>query len=138
MDAATLYGKGMAFPPRVAPDGRIAWSEGEDNIRESMRVILMTEPNERLRLPQFGAGLNRFLFEPNTVVTHTRIRERIADALARWEPRVKVESVEVAADRVDPQAAIATITYKLVATQTLERVSLSISVDGGASSTPRS
>lgn len=130
MEAARLYGKGMAFPPRVGPDGRMAWSEGEANIRESMRVILMTEPGERLRLPQFGAGLGRFLFEPNIVVTHTLIRERIKDALERWEPRIRVESVEVEADRVDPQAAIATITYRLVATQTLERVSLSVSVSG--------
>lgn len=137
MEASRLYGKGMAFPPRVGPDGRIAWSEGEANIRESMRVILMTEPGERLRLPQFGAGLGRFLFEPNIVVTHTLIRERIKDALARWEPRIGVESVEVAADRVDPQAAIATITYRLVATQMQERVSLSVSV-GGADATARS
>ena len=73
MEAARLYGKGMAFPPRVGTDGGIAWSEGEDNIRESIRVILMTEPGERLRLPQFGAGLGRFLFEPNIVATHTLI-----------------------------------------------------------------
>ena len=133
MNPARLYGKGMAFPPRVGPDGRIAWSEGEDNVRESMRVILMTEPNERLRLPQFGAGLGRFLFEPNTIATHTRIRERISDALSSWEPRIKVEAVEVGADRVDPQAALATITYRLVATQTLERVSIAVSVEGGGS-----
>lgn len=137
MEAARLYGKGMAFPPRVGPDGRIAWSEGEDNIRESMRVILMTEPGERLRLPQFGAGLGRFLFEPNIVATHALIRERIREALARWEPRIRVEAVEVAADRADPQAAIATINYRLVATQTLERVSLAVSV-AGADSTARS
>ena len=134
MDSASVYGKGMAFPPRVGSDGRIAWSAGEDNIRQSMRVILMTDPGERLRLPQFGAGLQRFLFEPNSVVTHTLIGERIKDALERWEKRIRVESVEVLADRVDPQAAIATITYRLVATQTLERVSLSVSVAGSGSS----
>jgi uncharacterized protein len=131
MEAALLYGKGMGFPPRVDPSGRIVWSEGEDNIRESMRVILMTEPGERLRLPQFGAGLGRFLFEPNIVATHTLIKERINDALKRWEPRIRVEDVVVSADRVDPQAAIAVITFRLVATQALERVSLAVSVAGG-------
>jgi phage baseplate assembly protein W len=131
MDAARLYGQGMAFPPRVQPDGSIAWSRGEDNIRESMRIVLMTEPGERLRLAQFGAGLGRFLFEPNTVTTHTLIAERIRDALARWEARIHVEEVDVAADRDDPHAAIAIITYRLVATQAPERVSLSVSVAGG-------
>ncbi len=132
MNAARLYGQGMGFPPRVRADGRLAWSSGEDNIRESMRIVLMTEPGERLGLPQFGAGLGRFLFEPNIVPTHTLIAERIKDALGRWEPRVRVEAVDVAADRGDPHTAVATITYRLVATQALERVSLAVSVAGGA------
>lgn len=131
MDSAQVYGKGMAFPPRVGADGRIAWSEGEANVRESIRAILMTEPGERLRLPEFGAGLGRFLFEPNTVPTHTRIREGIAEALQRWEPRVQVESVDVQPDAVDPQAAIATITFRLVATQALEHVALAVAVGAG-------
>lgn len=130
MHSAHLYGQGLAFPPRVGSDGRLAWSVGEDNIRQSIRVILMTEPGERLRLPAFGTGLTRFLFEPNTLATHTLMRLRIADALALWEPRVRVEAVEVQADGVDPQAAIATITYRLVATQAQERVSLAVSVGG--------
>jgi hypothetical protein len=121
----------MAFPPRVRADGRIAWSSGEDNIREAMRIVLMTEPGERVRLPEFGAGLGRFLFEPNIVPTHTLIAERIQNALVRWEPRIRVEAVDVAADRADPHAAVATISYKLVATQTVERVSLAVPVAGG-------
>ena len=132
MDAARLYGQGMGFPPRVGPDGRITWSSGEDNIRESMRIVLMTEPGERLRRPGFGAGLGRFLFEPNTVATHALIAERIRDALGRHEPRVRVQQVDVAADRADPHAAIAAITYRLVATGVLERVSLAVPVGGGA------
>ncbi|MBC5783433.1 GPW/gp25 family protein [Ramlibacter sp. USB13] len=133
MEASRVYGQGMGFPPRVQPDGRIAWSAGEDNIRESMRVVLMTEPGERLRLPRFGAGLGRFLFEPNIVATHAQIAERIKDALAQWEPRVRVQGVDVAADRDDPHACIATITYRLVATQALERVSLAVPVASGGS-----
>ena len=128
MDSARVYGKGMAFPPRVGADGRIAWSEGEPNIREAIRIILSTEPGERLRLPEFGAGLRRFLFEPNTLATHTLIRQTIAEALKRWEPRVQVEAVEVQADASDAESALATITYRLVATQVQERVSLRVGV----------
>ncbi len=130
MDASRLYGQGMAFPPRVQPDGSIAWSSGEGNVREAIRIVLMTEPGERLYLPSFGAGLGRFLFEPNTAGTHTLIAERIQGALQAWEPRVRVESVDVVADPADPQAAIATLSYRLVATQAQERVSLSVSVAG--------
>jgi len=130
MDAGRLFGRGMSFPPRVGPDGRVAWSEGEVNVREAIRVILMTEQRERLRLPEFGGSLSRYLFEPNTVTTRHLIQDRITKALAEWEPRIRVESVEVEPDRIDPQAAIATITYRLIATQTRERVSLTVTLAG--------
>jgi len=130
MDQARIFGKGMAFPPRVGPDGRIAWSSGEPNIHESIRLILSTEPGERLRLPAFGAGLRRFLFEPNNLATHTLIRQTIAEALKRWEPRIQVESVEVEADLREAEVAIATLTYRLVATQAQERIAVAVGVQG--------
>jgi phage baseplate assembly protein W len=129
MDAGRLFGRGIAFPPRVVA-GRVAWSEGEQNVREAIRIILMTDQRERIRLPQFGGTLHRFLFEPNTVVTRRRIQDQIDVSLKRWEPRIRVESIAVEEDSQDPKAAIATITYRLVATQSVERVSLTVPVTG--------
>lgn len=120
------FGKGMAFPPRVTAGGRIAWSEGEANIREAIAVILKTAKRERVRLPDFGAGLGRFLFEPNNAGTHSRIAREIEVALRQWEPRIALEAVDVAADPADTEAAIATITYRLVATGAAERVAVSV------------
>ena len=130
MDKGRVFGRGISFPPRVGPDGRVAWSEGEDNIREAIRVVLLTELNERLNLADFGGGLGRFLFEPNTVTTRHQISQRITRALTLWEPRIDVESVAVDPDPADLQAAIATITYKLIATQSRERVSLAVTLGG--------
>jgi uncharacterized protein len=129
-DAGNLFGRGISFPPRVGADGRIVWSEGEQNVRESIRVILMTNLRERLMLPEFGANLGIYLFEPNNVMTRHAIGDVITKALVAWEPRIRVESVTVECDPDDPRSAIATITYQLVATQTRERVSLTVSVAG--------
>jgi phage baseplate assembly protein W len=130
MDAGRLFGRGISFPPRVGADGRIAWSEGESNVREAIRVILLTEQQERLRLPEFGGSLGRFLFEPNTVTTRHLIQEQITEALNQWEPRIAIETVNVTVDPDDPQAAVVTIHYKLIATQTRERVSLNVGLAG--------
>ena len=127
-NAGTIFGRGISFPPRIGADGRVVWSEGETNVRESIRVILMTEQPERLRAPSFGGSLGRFLFEPNTVTTRRLIQDRITKELAQWEPRIKVQSVDVEKDDEDPQAAVATITYKLVATQAVERVNVNVSL----------
>jgi phage baseplate assembly protein W len=126
MDAGELYGRGMAFPPHVGADGRIAWSEGEANIREAIEIVLRTEERERLNLPSFGAGLRRFLFEPNTVATRFQIEDRVTKALQQWEPRITVQSVEAEEDPRDPQSAVVTIRYQLVATQGTAQVAINV------------
>jgi uncharacterized protein len=119
-------GKSLSFPLRIGADGRIAWSEGETNIRESIAVILQTERRERINLADFGAGLGQFLFEPNNPATHARIARQIEDSLRRFEPRIALDQVDVREDERDATAAIATIAYRLVATGAAERVSLSV------------
>ncbi len=121
---AQLIGRGIAFPPRVDAEGRLAWSEGAEHVRESIRIILSTERRERVRMPEFGGGLRSFLFAPNTPATHRLIQETIKRALGRWEPRVRVESVQVLTNPGEPRGAIATIHYRLVATQVTDRVDL--------------
>jgi phage baseplate assembly protein W len=128
LDTGTIYGRGMAFPPRVGTDGRLAWSEGEENIRESIRVILLTNPGERMRQPDFGAGLQRLLFEPNTAERHKSLQDRIERALTRWEPRIALRQVSVEVDATDPEAAIVTLEYELVATRARERMAFNVAV----------
>lgn len=130
MDGGQLYGRGMGFPPRVGPDGRISWSEGETNIREAIQIILQTEENERINLPGFGGGMQQFLFEPNTVATRFQIEDRITKALQLWEPRILVTAVDVEEDPRDSKGAIASIEYRLVATQIKDNINVSVKLAG--------
>jgi len=125
-----IYGRSLSFPPRVGADGRLVWSEGDENIRESIQVILLTNFRERLRLPEFGGGLRTFLFEPNNVATRHVIQERIVQVLKVWEPRITVESVQIEADPADRESALATIQYRLVATQSRARLTLGVRLAG--------
>ena len=130
MDAGQIYGRGIAFPPNVGSDGRLAWSEGEVNIRQAIEIILKTEERERINLPAFGGGLRKFLFEPNSVTTRFQIEDRIMRALKAWEPRITVTSITVEEDPRDPQSAIATIDYQLVATRVKNQVALNVKLAG--------
>jgi uncharacterized protein len=128
-DPGQVLGRGIAFPPRLGADGRLAFSEGEQNVRESIEIVLRTEPGERQQLPSFGGGVERLLFEPNAPLTHRETEQRIANALNSWEPRITVDSVDVDPDAVDTEAATASVTFKLVATQVRARITLA---GGGA------
>lgn len=123
-----LYGKSLSFPPRVGPDGRLVWSSGEPNVRESICIILRTRPGERLLLPDFGCGLDDYLFEPNNVATLRLIQEAVKRSLARWEPRIKLDDVRVALNPDEARAVDITVSYTLIATKKQERVNLSVTV----------
>ena len=130
MATALELGRGISFPPRVGADGRVAWSAGEDNVAEAIEVIVKTELGERLRLPDFGAGLGTFLFEPNTTATRRQIQDRIIQALTRWEPRILLDQVQVEEDLDDALAVVANIRYRLVATDSQQRVDLTVRLGG--------
>jgi phage baseplate assembly protein W len=126
----TIFGRGLSFPIRVDANGRLAWSEDENNVRESIRLILMTEPSERIMREDFGCGLRRFLFEPNTATTRQLIRDRIVQAIGRWEPRVALEDVLVDADPTNARLVVITILFRLIATQALGRMGLALELEG--------
>jgi hypothetical protein len=131
IDEGRLFGRGVAFPPRVGSDGRLQWSVGPQNIRESIRIILLTEPGERVMLQEFGGGLGRFLFLPNIVSTHRQIEDAITQSLGRWEPRIQVNAVTVAPADDDERAAVATIQYTLITSRVEDQLRLRLRLAAG-------
>jgi phage baseplate assembly protein W len=127
-DSADLYGRSLSFQPRVGPDGHMVWSVGELNVRESICIILRTRPGERLMRPDFGCGLDRYLFEPNSISTLRLIQEEVKRSLNRWEPRITLDDVRVETRADDPRAVDITIHYTLVATQRHEHLNLAFAL----------
>lgn len=126
----SIIGRGIAFPPHLGPDGRLRFSEGAQNVREAIEVILRTDQRERVMNATFGAGLQSFLFEPNVGATHAVMEDRMRRSLTRWEPRIRVDNLSVEADPDDPQAAVVTLAYRLVATDETDQFSLSVQLAG--------
>ncbi|MEM7684167.1 MAG: GPW/gp25 family protein [Pseudomonadota bacterium] len=125
-DRAGALGRGFAFPPSIGTDGRWEWSTGPENIRQSIRIILGTERQERVMRPAFGGGLKRFLFQPNTTAVHRLIEETILQTLGRWEPRVSVQRVDVGPDPAEADAVLARISYRVVQTGTDDTISVQV------------
>ena len=127
VNTGRIYGQGISFPPRVGPDGAIVWSSGELNVRECICTILRTRPGERVELPGFGCGLDRYLYEPNNVATLRLISEDVQTALAKWEPRIRLDDVTATLNPADVRAVDVTISYTLVATGSRERMQMTLS-----------
>jgi phage baseplate assembly protein W len=113
-----FLGKGWKFPIRKDGTGRIVLSEFEEDIREAIRIILLTALGERVMRPAFGAGLHEFVFETMSTTNIGRIQVAIQDALIEWEPRIELLTLKVEPDSGDVGILLIDIDYRVRATNT--------------------
>lgn len=84
--------RGIAWPFAFHA-GRVATSEDEDHVLQSIRQIIAVGKREYLFRPTFGCDLHRRVFDPINAVA--MVDGDIREALARWEPRVEVLTTDV-------------------------------------------
>lgn len=113
-----FLGEGWAYPLQIAPDSHLARAVYEEDVRQAIRIILGTNPGERVMRPEFGAGLNDFLFEPISTTTLSLVRNRVYTALIDWEPRIDLERVRVSYDPVEKTKLLIEIHYRVRSTNT--------------------
>lgn len=129
MNAPILPAPPIGWPLLPLPaDGTLSYPSMEESVRQSIRVILLTRPGELLMRPEFGAGLDRFLHEPNTLVTRRRIRDVIVEALGRWESRIITERVEVWESGERADAVRVEIVYRIRRTGVSTSMTLTLSL----------
>ncbi|PHM60366.1 GPW/gp25 family protein [Xenorhabdus ishibashii] len=97
---AELYGRGWAFPPQffINEDQKISGvtlTEGEINVRQSMSILFLTEPGERIMREEYGCGLSDYLFANISDELMADIQTRIEECVLRYEPRANITDIQI-------------------------------------------
>lgn len=110
---SAFLGRGWSFPPTFSLfTGAAAMVDGDDDIRQSIKLIFQITPGDRQMLPQFGCDLSQFVFGPIDTSIATMIETEIRMALLNYEPRINVDAVNVVpGDAEQADAIIITIDY---------------------------
>ena len=86
---------GLPYPVRTHPRGFFRTQEGLEQIKSDLLVLLLTNPGERVMLPEFGTPLRNLLFDQNDFSVSQRAREMITTSIATWEPRVAIQELDI-------------------------------------------
>ena len=92
----SFLGTGWGFPPEFGGKGRaVRMVSTEDDIRESLWILLSTSPGERIMYPEYGCGLRSMVFGNITSSTITEIKDMIESAVLFFEPRITLDNIDI-------------------------------------------
>lgn len=86
---------GAPYPIINTARGLLATQRGVDQIKADLLQLLLTNPGERVMLPNFGTPLREIIFEPNDSIATEQVRDMIINSIRTWEPRITIEQIDV-------------------------------------------
>jgi len=126
---ATQFTDPISWPFLPVPEnGTLCFPDLASSVRDAIRILLVTRPGEQLMAPLFGAGIERFLHEGNTLALRARIRSLILATLQQCETRIVVDRVDVEPVPNAPDRVAVTISYRLVRTSAAQQVGVTMSL----------
>jgi phage baseplate assembly protein W len=120
--AREFLGTGWRFPILPDASGGIGYTSGDENVEQSLRILLLTAAGDRVMRPAFGTQAERLLFAPGSVRYLRLLETTVRDAVRDWEPRVDLDGVSAEADPADPTRILVSIAYRVRSTNTRQNL----------------
>ena len=121
--AAAFLGNGWRFPIQPDVAGSLGYVGGDQNVEQSLHMLLMTRLGERVMRGDFGTEAPRLVFAPGSPQYLRLLEKTIQDALRDWEPRVDLTQV-IAEANPDPESFRVTVSISYTIRQTNTRGNL--------------
>jgi len=125
----STYQDPVSWPFLPKPQaGALGYPDLDRSVRDSIRIILATRPGEQLMRPRFGAGLQNFLDEGNTITLRRQIQSAILQSLQNYETRITVDAVDVNPVAGDSSQVQVQIFYRVLRTNQPQQLGVTMTV----------
>lgn len=117
----------LDYPYSVSGKGTPNTTTPDDHLRDLILQVLFTNPGERVNLPEFGVGIQRLVFAPNSDALRSSTQFLVSANLQRWlGDRINVEQVNVSSEPGYEETVTIEIVYTLKTTQERQRVQVQV------------
>jgi phage baseplate assembly protein W len=117
----------LDYPYSVGANGIPNTTPADDHLRDLILQVLFTYPGERVNLPEFGVGVQRLVFAPNSDALRSSAQFLITNGLQRWlGDRIDVSQVNISSEAGAEETVLIEIFYTLKATQQPQRVQIQV------------
>lgn len=105
--ADIAYGPSLEDP--TDPD--LDLSDPLAEIKQNFKILLLTRPGEKLDEPDFGIGIQNFLFEMNTIETKQQISSRIRSQVITYLSSINIVNIDLSTFDNNENGVYVAITY---------------------------
>src|SRR5262245_8616639 len=116
--ADEFIGNGWRFPILPDASGGLTYVNGDENVEQSLKILLLTSLGQRVMRPDFGSKAQTLVFAPGSVQYLGLLETTIREAVRDWEPRIDLEEVLAEADRDDETRITVYVGYLIRQTNT--------------------
>jgi uncharacterized protein len=120
--AREFLGTGWRFPILPDASGSLGYSSGDDNVEQSLHILLMTSLGDRLMRPTFGTKAEKLVFAPGSVRYLRLLETSVRAAVRDFEPRVDLDTVSAETDVSDDTRILVSIDYRVRQTNTRQNL----------------
>ncbi len=70
-------------------------SSTKEKVRSQLMHIVFTPKGQRIRNPEFGTDLIKFIFEPNDSITWEAVKNEVSDSVRRWATNININDIQI-------------------------------------------
>ena len=85
----------------------------KDKVRSQLMHIVFTPKNQRIRNPQFGTDLIKFIFEPNESITWEAVKNEVSESVKRWATNINVNDIQIVKNENDESEIYVRLDYSV-------------------------
>jgi phage baseplate assembly protein W len=121
-DTGGFLGQGWSFPPTFTRSGNtLELVKAEEDIKQSLQILLSTTLGERVMLSDYGANLKDQVFDPMDVSFQPLVTMIVKRAIVQYEPRVNLDGIDVTMEPNEGRIVL-TINFTIISNNTRSNI----------------
>jgi hypothetical protein len=92
----------------------VAANEGvADKVKSQLMHIVFTPKGQRIRNPEFGTDLVKYIFDQNDGVTWESVKTEVSESITRWSNNLSLRNISVVKNEDDESQVFVRIDYSV-------------------------
>lgn len=84
-----------------------------DKVRSQLMHIVFTPKGQRIRMPNFGTNLIKYIFDPNDSTTWEAVKDEVSESVKLWATNISINDIQVVKNEEDESEIYVRLDYSV-------------------------